>query len=198
MKRFLAVVVTFNLLVGVGCATTRINDRVPAGFAAISDSETRASDIYADETAESLSAGKKLPRPSSEIKSPQKQSSFVTGLETGLTESEIQRRTGIPTVRSRSVILATDKLIRPHGHETSIKFELFPDVAPIFVLKVTSGLEVNEGMHSGFAPDDPASSINLTMASRMVSGFIKYRGKEYRIIPDPLRGMHYIVEVKRD
>ena len=70
-------------------------------------------------------------------------------------------------------------------------------MAPVFVLKVTSGFEVNNGMHSGTAPDDPSSHAELTTANGMVSGFIKYRGKEYRIVADPERGIHYIVEVKR-
>ncbi len=206
MKRLVVGAAVLNLLVS-GCASTKSHDRDPAAFVAISDSETPASDIYADETTESLSAGKKTPRTASQQMSSQasrlrksapNNSNFVTALAAGPSESEMQRRTGIPTVRSRAVILASGKLIRSHGHEMSIKIDLFPDVAPIFVLKVTSGFEVNEGMHSGFAPDDPSSSISLTMANQMVSGFIKYRGKEYRIIPDPERGLHYIVEVRRN
>lgn len=168
------------LLVGIVYGFLRNEERGPAGFAAVTNSDVSAVSVHAVELAPGA-----------------RKKTFIVALKTNPSEAEIEARTGILAVRSRAVILAANELLRPHGRETKIQLELFKDVAPVVVLKVTSGFEVNEGMHSGVAVDDPASSVSLTTANGMVSGFIKYRGKEYRIVADPERGVHYIIEVKR-
>jgi hypothetical protein len=92
--------------------------------------------------------------------------------------------------------LAPDLLSRSPGKEIALPLELFEDTQPVIIFKVVSGYEVNSGIYTGKAEDDPNSQVNLTTADGMVSGFIKYRGKNFRIVSDPERGIHYIMEVQ--
>jgi hypothetical protein len=121
---------------------------------------------------------------------------FITASKPMIEASEIDRRTGIPALRSRAVVIDPDVLLRQRGQELKMKVELFTDIAPIITFKVLSGFDVNEGMHSGFASDDPKSRAELTTANGMLSGFITYRGKKYRIVADPQAALHYVVEEK--
>lgn len=218
---FLGIAATLVLVTGLLVGFLRSQSRDPAGFVEISDSDTPASSIYADETIESLKArekehdgfgrGNKVTREKGPAKAGiriagrsesggRKQESvhsFVVALKEGLTNEEIERRTGVPVRRGRAVVITADILLRHGSAESQIRVELFPDVAPVFKMKMDAAYQVNEGMHSGYAEDDPGSRANFTTANGMVSGFIKYRGIDYRIVPDEPRGLHYIIEVRK-
>lgn len=121
---------------------------------------------------------------------------FISSGKSTLTTAEIDKRTGIPATRSRAAVINPDVLMRQRGQELKLKVELFPDLTPLVSLKVLSGLDVNEGMHSGFIEDDPDSRVEFTTKNGMLSGFITYRRIKYRIVADPAAGLHYIVEEK--
>ncbi len=121
---------------------------------------------------------------------------FISAVKSALASSEVDKRTGIPATRSRAALINPDVLMRQRGQELKLKVELFPDVTPLVSLKVLSGLDVNEGMHSGFIEDDPDSRVEFTTKNGMLSGFITYRRIKYRIVADPAAGLHYIVEEK--
>ncbi|MDZ4082301.1 MAG: hypothetical protein U1E10_05165 [Bdellovibrionales bacterium] len=164
--------------------------RQPAAFVEISDSEIPAHTIYADDSDE---PEKRAPRRSSRQ---QASTTFVFTLKDSPSVREISQRTGINGSRARAVVLAPDLLRRAPGKEIALQLDLFEDTQPLIIFKVVSGYEVNSGMHTGKAIDDPDSQVQLTTEDGMVSGFIKYRGKNYRIVSDPERGIHYIVEVQ--
>ncbi|MDX9732054.1 MAG: hypothetical protein RBT63_09815 [Bdellovibrionales bacterium] len=183
------------LVVVTGLAVNFIRsqtDRKPAGFVLFTDSSQPS------ETSRS-SAGSEPKHHSGKAPGPQARGSgaFVIALRDTPSTKEIEDRTGIRAARARAVVLSTHSLSRQPGQESNLPLELFPGVQPVFHLKVLSGYEVNEGMHSGFASDDPNSRIQLTTKDGMVSGFILYQGTEFRIVSDPERGVHYIIQVKR-
>lgn len=186
--------VAVSILVVLVVAVVRFFDdgspREPAAFVEISDSEIPANTIYADGRVEDV-AKKRDGRIAKSGSSP----AFIFALKDSPSTSEISSRTGINGSRARAVVLAPDLLSRSPGKEIRLPLELFEDTHPVIVFKVVSGYEVNSGIHTGRAEDDPSSQVNLTSADGMVSGFIKYRGKSYRIVSDPERGIHYIIEV---
>lgn len=174
--------------------------REPAAFVEISDSEIPAHTIYAgdDDQPETNVPRRHLvsEKRSSKDSSRQPSATFVFALKDSPSAREISQRTGINGSRARAVVLAPDLLRRAPGKEIALQLDLFEDTQPLIIFKVVSGYEVNSGMHSGKALDDPDSQVQLTTEDGMVSGFIKYRGKTYRIVSDPERGIHYIVEVQ--
>lgn len=122
--------------------------------------------------------------------------SFIQGAKTSLTSEEVAKRSGIAGVRSRAVVIATGMLRRPRGQEIKIRLDLFSDVAPVVSFKVPSGLDVNDGMHSGYIESDPESRVVLTTSDGKVSGFVHFDGRKYRIVADPEMSLHYVVEEK--
>lgn len=195
---------TLVLIVGLVLGFVRSEKRVPAGFIEISDSEVPADSIYAAETAESLRKSPTGPRKNSSRNrdthgaSGDASGSFVVTLNDAPTTAEIEARTGIRAVRARAVVLASDQLRSRQDQETRLRIVLFPDVAPVFTMKRSAGFDVNQGLRGGTAADDPKSSAHFQIENGMVSGFLVYDGKEYRIVADPERAIHYIIEVKRD
>jgi len=189
---FLVAVSIFVVLV---VAVVRFFDdgspREPAAFVEISDSEIPANTIYADGRVEDV-AKKRESRTVKSGSSP----TFIFALKDSPSTSEISSRTGINGSRARAVVLTPDLLSRSPGKEIRLSLELFEDTQPVIIFKAVSGYEVNAGIHTGRVEDDPNSQVNLTSADGMVSGFIKYRGKSYRIVSDPERGIHYIIEVQ--
>lgn len=176
--------------------------REPAAFVEISDSEIPAHTIYAgDDDQPEATAPRRLfvsdKRTSKGSSRQQASATFVFALKDSPSAHEISQRTGINGSRARAVVLAPDLLRRAPGKEIALQLDLFEDTQPLIIFKVVSGYEVNSGMHSGKALDDPDSQVQLTTEDGMVSGFIKYRGKSYRIVSDPERGIHYIVEVQQ-
>lgn len=109
---------------------------------------------------------------------------------------EIQSRTGVPARRARAVVLVANKLTQPVGSEMKMDLALFPDLTVPVKLGAVSDYEVNEGIRSGVIENDESSRVSLMTADGMVSGFITYRGVQYRIVADPNRGVHYIIEVR--
>lgn len=109
---------------------------------------------------------------------------------------EIQFRTGVSARRARAVVLIANKLRQPVGHEMRLNLSLFSDLSLPVKLNAVSDFEVNEGIRSGYVENDESSRVQLTTADGMVSGFITYRGVQYRIVADPARGIHYIIEVE--
>lgn len=200
--------VGISLLVVLVVAVVRFfneeGTREPAAFVEISDSEIPAHTIYADGRVEEIggdtSSGRAaISRRQQRVDTSRRASSaptFVFALKDSPTTSEISKRTGISANRARAVVLAPDLLSRAPGKEIILPMDLFEDTQPVIIFKVVSGYEVNSGIHTGRAEDDPSSEVNLTTADGMVSGFIKYRGKRYRIVSDPERGIHYILEVQ--
>jgi hypothetical protein len=209
---FLGLTSAFVLIVGVVVGFLRSNDRKPAGFIEISDSETPAANIYADESVESLNGTAERRATTKRVaqfqaeqrrenQDERKETSpraLVVTLKERVSESEIRERTGIPAVRSRAVVLSTHALERKTGVEIRLKIELFSGLSPIFQMKSQSAYDVNTGMLSGTALDDPNSTAEIAYESGMISGSIVYLGKSYRIVADPERGLHYVVEVKQD
>lgn len=199
---FLGIAAVMVLIVGFTVGILRSHTRAPANVIEISDSEVPASEVYSEETVESLTkkahaVGKRAirhDRGGAGMNQP-----FVVILKTQPTNADVYARTGVLPARARAVVITSDHLTnRVAGKEQDLRVELFPDVAPTFRLKVLSGYEVNQGMHSGTAADDPGSRLNITTADGSVSAFITYRGKDYRIVPDPERGVHYVIEVGKD
>ncbi len=133
---------------------------------------------------------------SDSAREPANASPFILVANDSPSREEITQRTGIPSNRARAVILIGDILRQPVGKKQTLEIPLFEDVKPVVQLNAVSEYEVNEGIRSGFAQDDENSRVQLITAEGMVSGFITYRGKKYQIVPDPSRGVHYIVEVK--
>ncbi|MBN8541710.1 MAG: hypothetical protein J0L82_15065 [Deltaproteobacteria bacterium] len=189
--------VAVSVLVVLIVAVVRFLDsgspREPAAFVEISDSEIPADTVYADGRIDDVA--KRRPRDIGSGKSGSSPT-FIFAIKDSPSTSEISTRTGINGSRARAVVLAPDLLSRSPGKEIALPLELFEDTKPVIIFKVISGYEVNSGIHTGRAEDDPNSQVNLTTADGMVSGFIKYRGKSYRIISDPERGIHYIIEVQ--
>lgn len=134
--------------------------------------------------------------PSDSTRSPAAAKSFVLVAKENPSREEISFRTGVPANRARAVILIGDLLRQPVGKKQTLEIPLFEDVKPTVQFNAVSEYEVNEGIRSGYAEDDENSRVQLITAEGMVSGFITYRGKKYQIVPDPSRGLHYIVEVK--
>ncbi|CAN5524579.1 hypothetical protein BH10BDE1_BH10BDE1_14920 [soil metagenome] len=209
---FLGITSVSVLIVGIIVGFLRRDIRGPANFIEVSDSDTPASQIYADESVESLNgtvARKRVAKksedeqeerqrraPSDERKEVAPRTLVVT-LKERVSEAEIEARTGIQGVRSRAVAISTQALDRKTGVEIRLKIDLFTGISPIFQMKSQSAYEVNKGMLSGTAPDDPNSRAEITYDSGMISGFLIYMGKNYRIVADPERGVHYVVEVRQ-
>lgn len=175
--------------------------REPAAFVEISDSEIPAHTIYADYADESEKQGplRNLVANQRQKGSPAAKHAsqiFVFPVKDSPGTREISKRTGMIANRARAVILAPDLLRRSPGNEIALKLSLFEDTQPVIIFKVVSAYEVNAGIHTGKAEDDPNSHVNLTTADGMISGFIKYQGRSYRIVADPERGIHYIVETQ--
>ncbi len=196
--------VAISVLVIVVVAATRFfgggNLREPAAFVEISDSEIPADTIYAADPSEKKLTSKQYVARRRESQSPDGASrsvarTFIFAVKDGPSLREISERTGTRGHRARAVVLAPDLLGRSAGQELALRLELFEDTQPIVIFKVVSGYEVNSGIHTGHAADDPASQVQLATADGMVSGTVKYRGKTYRIFSDPERGIHYIVEI---
>lgn len=191
------------LIIGLFAGFVRSHVRTPAGFVEISDSEIPAKTIYADDPGE-VKSGRLMARArhaasvSSETNDHGGRSLIVVLART-MTNEEFEQRTGVPVARGRIVVIATNALPRVANSqvESHVRLDLFPDVAPNFNLKMTSDYQVNQGIHTGYAPDDPESRATLTTADGMMSGFVTYRGKDYRVVPDAARGVHYIVEVRK-
>jgi hypothetical protein len=213
----IAVSIVTVLIVAVVRFFVEDGTREPAAFVEITDSEVPAHTIYADgHIDETNQNGKKSQAgsPKAHFQSGRgrivangqqrkgdsersgSQSGFIFALKDSPTASEISKRTGIGAQRARAVVLAPDVFARSPGKELALQFDLFEDTQPLIIFKVVSGYEVNSGIHTGRAEDDPNSQVSITTADGMVSGFIKYREKNYRIVSDPERGIHYIIEVQ--
>lgn len=177
--------------------------RHPAGFVEVTDSEVPAKTIYSevsiDEISPSSARAGRVQRASGNTRSSSTEASdksFTITLQNGPSKEEIEKRTGLLAKRARAAILVTTKLVyRTPGREMALPLELFEDTKPVIILKVMSGHDVNSGIHSGIISDDPSSKVQLTTADGSVSGFIRYRGREYRIVADPETGLHYIIEL---
>jgi hypothetical protein len=163
------------------------NPRNPAGFVEVSDSE-----IPADSRDLKTSVHDRTRNTNSR----QSGNRFSTAVRNGPSKIEIEKRTGVSGKRSRAVILSPTALTqRTPGKEMTLPLELFEDVQVLGVFKVVSGHEVNTGIHTGQITGDSNSKILLTVQDEQVAGFIRYLGKEYRIIADPESGLHYIIEL---
>lgn len=194
------------LVVGLAAGFIRSHSRGPAGFVEISDSEIPADSIYATDPDEVKSGARiKIAKRSAQSSSNTGDHggrSLIVALARTLTNEEFEARTGVLTERGRVVVIATNALqsqgVRNKpGTERLVRFDLFPDVAPNFKMRLVSDYRVNQGIHAGVAEDDPESRANLTTGDGMMSGFVVYRGKEYRIVPDAAQGVHYIIEVRK-
>lgn len=221
LPTFLVFTSAVILIVGLTARYFRTDSRGPAGFVEVSDSDddssSAAAKIYADESAESLNdaaagdqaertAARKAARNAtthaaderiafSDERTDANPRALVVALKERVSESEIQQRTGVSAVRARAVLLSDSALIRQTGVEIRLQVDLFADVSPTFLMKSQSAYDVNRGMLSGSAPNDSGSRAEITYDSGMVSGFIVYRKRNYRIVADPSRGLHYILEV---
>lgn len=190
-----AAVLTLVAVMAGGCAS-RQADRAPAAFKEISDSEIPAATIYSEATAPS----DKPDRPSNVMITPIKPAPVVS-------KAEIERRTGKLVVRGRAVSIDSDRLLeilssRPVGEELDLQIGLFENVRPVIRFKVPSGYDVNRGLNSGFAVNDPASSAQISVEAAeegrmgLVNGRLRYQGTDYLILPDPERRVHYILEMR--
>lgn len=196
--------IAISVIVVIVVSTVRFfggSAREPAAFVEISDSEIPAESIYADHDDRSERSGRSgnvnaIRQSSTDRPAKDSSVSFIMPIEENLSPTEITSRTGLSGNRARAVFLTPDLLRRPAGKELAMRLSLFEDVQPVIIFKVLSGYEVNAGMHTGRAEDDPNSQVQLTTEDGMVSGLIKYKQKTYRIVSDPERGLHYIVEVK--
>ncbi len=178
--------------------------RNPAGFVEVSDSDVPAKSIYSEVSIDDVgSSGKRQARSQSRATrasghstSAKGEADFAVAISNGPSKNEIEKRTGISGKRARAVILVTTKLVyRTPGREMALPLELFEDTKPVVVLKVMSGHDVNTGIHTGQIPDDPNSKVQLTTADGSISGFVRYQGREFRIVADPETGLHYIIEL---
>jgi hypothetical protein len=169
-----------------------------AGFVEISDSDSDSKDENKIDSSGVSTSGKKL-RSIREVEKSlsETRQQFAFAVENGPNKNEIQSRTGIPAKRARAIVLRPAKLVqRTPGREMSLPLNLFADVQPVAVLRVSSGHDVNSAIHTGHFTDDPNGKLHLTIHDGQVAGFIRYLGKEYRIVADPQLNMHYIIELQ--
>ena len=175
--------------------------RTPAGFVEVSDSEVPAKSVYSEVSIDDLapkSRGGRLASSNTQSGADalDGSTSFAVTVADGPTKGEIEKRTGISGKRARAVVLVTTKLVyRTPGRELALPLELFHDTKPVVRFKVLSGHDVNAGIHTGQVVGDPTSKVQLTTADGSVSGFVRYQGREFRIVADPETGFHYIIEL---
>lgn len=178
--------------------------REPAGFVEISDSEVPAATIYSEtqlgKNGTLLKTGSHHGRRNTHqiLKSDQEihPTETIISLPDSPAKQEIERRIGILAKKARAVVFLTSPLVyRTPGQEMYFPLKIFDGTEPQIMLKAISQYEVNAGIHTGRILDDANGKADLKVANGMLSGFIRYKGREYRIVPDSERGVHYIIEL---
>lgn len=173
--------------------------RKPAAFVSIQDSDVPAATIYADAQAPVDFPNEVRPPGAPGITRHYMDLQEIVGRT--ITQKMIETIVGFKTKRARAVHLSADALLRilssrPLGEELDLKLGLFSDVQPVIRLKVVSGYDVNQGLHSGpVVGDTHGGQAQFSIDGREVAGRISAGGHQYRIISDPEFAVHYIVEL---
>lgn len=185
----LALVATITLIY----LMSRNNNRGPASFEEVADSDVPAETIYS-----STKLSQSSPRSDSLKMS---RTPLVSIRDSTLTKSAIEKRLGMSTLRARAVVFdphwkAGLKKRQP-GQEYIVPLELFPGVEKVIHLKVVSGFEVNSGLHSGVVEGDESSKVQLSIEENSIAISIDSKNGRFRVIHDPITGYDYVIEVER-
>lgn len=187
------------------------DNRNPASFEEISDSDVPAKTIYSSTRLDSpkqihgaVDGGRSLMRQPLSAIYFAKQIQFEKQKEHSLSNASIVRsiefRLGLTARRARAVkfdaAVLEDLKQREAGAEYLLPLQLFPDFERMIRLKVISGFEVNKGLHSGVIEGDATSKVQLAIEGQAVSAFIESSQGRFRIVYDPLAQQHYVVELK--